>query len=965
MRRFSTTALWSGATFVVLVLLAACTQQAVDKEVGEEPAYPLTPVQSPNDDKSYRYIKLDNGLRAVLVSDPSSKKSAASLDVYIGSASNPSDRGGLAHFLEHMLFLGTDKYPDSGEYATFISEHGGSRNAYTGFEHTNYFFDIDSDYLPGALDRFAQFFISPRFDEEYVGREVNAVEAEYQLGLNTDARRNLDVNRELSNPEHPYSILGVGTVDTLADRPGAPVRGDLLRFYRQYYSANLMSLVVLGSEDLDALEALVTEIFAPVPNYEVSVDDIGVARIEPERLPLLVYIQPTASARNLSLSFAMPNYEDRYKSKPLVYIGNLIGHEGEGSLLSLLKQEGWAEALGAGSGIAYRGGSEFTVSISLTEAGLDQREQVVRKVFEYLQMLRDAGPSRALYEEQGQLAALAFRFRDETQPIRYVSGLANDMQFLAPEDVLQGNFLMTDYDPGLIREILEDYLVPDNVLIQVVAQSLPVDKTSEYYGTPYSVQAIDLGQVSWGALTTADVDTRLHMPAPNEFVAESVDVLPLSENNTPVPRLVHETERMRVWQRQDTAFRVPRGALYANFRTRLVNATAADAAASELYVNLLRDSVNEYTYPALLAGLNFSIGANSRGIGLSISGYDDKQLVLLERIVNSIVSADLDSHRFDNIRKDLIRSLENVKSARASSQVMRQTRRLLLSGRYPESEIIADLEALTPDDVQQHAQRLWGSSSIDLLLNGNYAPADAEAARQALAPLTKSELPASPPALRLVRLSPGDDLVYAADVEHADAVMLWYLQGPDDSLEARAMAGLTGQAIGSNYFEELRTEQQLGYIVSAFAWPQLDVPAVALIVQSPTNSVPEVLEASWAFLESQVEPGALDATRFQRHRAALLQEILKPHKNLWEESAYFWREIARNKLNFDSRERIADAVRSIEFEQWRAWYEEHVLARPASLVVAAPGRFNAIPDGAKQIEDASTFRDSRPYYERR
>ena len=114
------------------------------------------------------------------------------MDVYVGSASNPADRGGLAHFLEHMLFLGTDKYPDSGEYATFVSEHGGSRNAYTGFEHTNYFFDIDKANLEEALDRFAQFFISPRFDAEYVDREVNAVNAEYQMGLNTDSRRSLE-----------------------------------------------------------------------------------------------------------------------------------------------------------------------------------------------------------------------------------------------------------------------------------------------------------------------------------------------------------------------------------------------------------------------------------------------------------------------------------------------------------------------------------------------------------------------------------------------------------------------------------------------------------------------------------------------------------------------------------------------------------------------------------------------------
>ena len=790
------------------------------------------------------------------------------------------------------------------------------------------------------------------------------MEAEYQLGLNTDARRNLDVNREISDPRHPFSILSVGTVDTLADRPAAPVREDLLTFYGRYYSANLMALAVLGNESLDELEAMVTGIFSPVPNHDVEIEDIGVPRIAPERLPLLVYIQPKATARSLSIAFAMPDYSDRYRAKPLQYIGNLLGHEGEGSLLSLLKEQGWAEALGAGSAIAYRGGSEFNISISLTEEGLKERDQVLREVFEYLQLLKDEKPRRALYEEQGQLAALAFRFRDDVQPIRYVSGLANDMQLYAPEDVLRGNYLMTDYEPELIQTILERYFVPENALIQVIAEGVPVDRESEYYKTPYSVQTLDPATAVWGTVTSDDIDPRLRLPAENEFVAEDVRVLPLPENAPAVPQLVHQGDRMRIWQRQDTRFRVPRGALYSNFLTGFVNATAADAAASELYVELLSDAVNEFTYPALLAGLNFSISTNSRGIGLNISGYNDKQMVLLEHIVDAIQSANLDTHRFDNIRTDLIRALENVKTARASSQVMRQGRRLLLTGQYPEAELIAELETLTPERVAAHAEKLWNSATIDILLNGNYAAAAAEEVRKALKPLTRHRLPVAPSPTRLVKLKSGDDLLYEAAIEHGDAVMLWYIQGPDDSESDRALAGLTGQILSADYFEELRTEQQLGYVVSAFSWPLLDVPGLGMLVQSPGSSVPSVVAASRAFLSQQAKPDALAEERFQRHQTALLKEILKPDENLWEESAYFWREINRNRLEFDSRERIADAVRSVTSSEWRAWYQQHILDRPASLIIAGPGHLGALPAAETTIEDPAAFRASRPFYER-
>ena len=88
------------------------------------------PVQSPNDTKEYRYLELDNGLRTLLISDENADHAAASLDVNVGSLQDPKHRAGLAHFLEHMLFLGTKTYPVAGEYQSFISQHGGSHNGF-------------------------------------------------------------------------------------------------------------------------------------------------------------------------------------------------------------------------------------------------------------------------------------------------------------------------------------------------------------------------------------------------------------------------------------------------------------------------------------------------------------------------------------------------------------------------------------------------------------------------------------------------------------------------------------------------------------------------------------------------------------------------------------------------------------------------------------------------------------------
>jgi insulysin len=118
-------------------------------------------ITSPSDKRLYKHLTLPNRIQALLISDPEADKSAAALDVKIGGAADPRPYYGLAHFLEHMLFMGTEKYPSENEYSEYITNMGGMNNAYTSLTDTNYHFDCSTEGFEGALDRFAQFFISP------------------------------------------------------------------------------------------------------------------------------------------------------------------------------------------------------------------------------------------------------------------------------------------------------------------------------------------------------------------------------------------------------------------------------------------------------------------------------------------------------------------------------------------------------------------------------------------------------------------------------------------------------------------------------------------------------------------------------------------------------------------------------------------------------------------------------------
>ena len=445
-------------------------------------------IKSENDKRSYRYLVLDNGMRVLLISDPATEKSAAALDVHVGVNQNPADRAGLAHFLEHMLFLGTKKYPLAGEYQEFISQHGGSFNAYTAAENTNYFFDINNEHLDPALDRFAQFFIAPLFNADYVERERNAVHSEYLAKLKDDGRREWDVYRELMNPQHPSAKFSVGNLETLADRENSRVRNEMIAFYQQYYSAHLMNLVVLGKDSLDKLESGVRTRFGAVPKRDVTISSHYPALFEQQRLPASVGIKPEKELRQLTFNFPIPNPEQFYEKKPFAYIANLLAHEAEGSLLSLLKRLGWADAIYVGVGLKSRKDAVFQLSIQLTPQGVRARDQIVSLVFHSIEQLQKRGMSSWRYNELQQIGDLNFRFQEKNAPIQTVSALADAMKIYTPRDILRGDFLYSVYDERLIRKSLS-YLSDDNLMLVLKAPEVEPYRVSGLYSTPFVVRA--------------------------------------------------------------------------------------------------------------------------------------------------------------------------------------------------------------------------------------------------------------------------------------------------------------------------------------------------------------------------------------------------------------------------------------------------------------------------------------------
>ena len=400
------------------------------------------------DKRTYRALTLPNKLQVLLIHDPQAKKSAAAMDVNVGSLAEPWEHQGLAHFLEHMLFLGTSKYPEVGEYKRYLNRYQGYSNAYTAGEHTNYHFEVGHEGFRGALDRFSQFFISPLFNQEFVDREMNAVNSEHQMYLQNDYWRSEMVNRLLHKRGHPQQKFNVGNLETLQNVTNAV----LVNFYRQYYSANLMRLATLSRLSLDEQENLVTAMFSAVKNYDRAKPTYDTVIYDVKLLPQHVEIEPIADIRYLELSFAVPSPDAYWKSKPTALLASLINDEGKGSLLSLLKAKGYATGLSSGVySTSYAG--EFQTKITLTEQGLDAVNEVIAIFFSYIAMLKNTGLQRYYFAENKNLAQIGYDYRDPSEGVDAVKGYSSLMHIHPPLDVLRNSSLYFVFFPYRFRSL--------------------------------------------------------------------------------------------------------------------------------------------------------------------------------------------------------------------------------------------------------------------------------------------------------------------------------------------------------------------------------------------------------------------------------------------------------------------------------------------------------------------------------
>ncbi|MCW8357331.1 insulinase family protein [Marinomonas pontica] len=906
---------------------------------------PILTIQnkSTSDKNSYHLITLPNHLKVLLVSDPQAERYSASLSVKVGSFQDPKNQQGLAHFLEHMLFLGTEKFPEPGNYQSYINTHGGSHNAYTSTDTTNYYFDITPSAYEGALDRFSQFFISPLFSDELAQREKNAVDAEYKAKLKDENRRNNQALKTLTNPDHPYSHFTVGSLETLKDRPGSPLRKQLLTLYKNNYYAENMALVLVANLPYSQLAALAKDYFSGISNHHTPHNDHLPELINSNKTKLQ-FVRSLIDNNTLNLYYQIDAQGNNYKTQPSRYLSYILGNENKGSLYASLKSEGLISGLSAGISTDYGNHAFFQLKIRLTNDGLTQIETVARRTFATISLLKSS-PVNPLYLQEGlKLSQLMFNHQNYVDPQNLARTLSAKMLNVPTEDILSSFRLETAASDQQVQTLLQQ-LNPDKLLIQLVTdktfpeswtKKTPTWQIEPWYNSKYSNN--NISQSLANIINLSVKNTHVSLPEKNPFIPESLAIV--TEQDTE-PKIIFEKKGITYWNKSDPSFAKPTAMNFLAIRFDHAADTAKRTLLNRLWTRLFNDSISELTYAPYIAGLGYSFYPHSNGVTLRTSGYSDKQNNYEIWLIDQLFLFRPTLERFNLAKKQLETDLNNQKSRQAYNNANSALNILITKNSFTTEQLKEALDSLTLQDLQAFTKQARDKFDIVGYSTGNTTKEQSIQLAQSIFLRFKDRLISRKPLeIETKPLTPQGRHHYQFPSTSDDCAVLYALidtssQTKNKAITEKAYFSILRTLISSPFYQELRTDQQLGYIVGVQDLSIRNTPILGLLVQSPNNDTSTIINAMEDFLTEQRErlPN-ISTSEFDNAKKALLQQLGREAKNLSDNAIEEWHQIAKpTSPDFQTKEDWIHHVEKIQREDFLEFIKRKLQSKDTAKII--------------------------------
>ncbi len=886
-------------------------------------------------------LRLANGLDVLLISDPAADQAAAAMAVDVGSWDDPAEYPGMAHFCEHMLFRGSTKYPaDDEEFMKYVSDGGGSTNAFTASDRTVYMFSSKEELFLQGLDRFSRFFIDPLFKPEHIARELHAVDQEHAKNLEHDGWREYMVFKELNREGHPNRKFSTGNAQTLGKIPASMLK----QWYETHYSAERMHLVVYSSLSPEALRASVLEMFLAVRKTNAPKSRPEGPLVSSIQRGSIVYIKPVQERQILNLLWELGDEFGDDPTRSAELLAYALGRGEKTSLYELLKHEGLINDMSVRT---EKMGHHplFQMTLELTPKGVNSLEQVGLHCFEALAHLRYSGVPERLFHEWNRLSALNYQYQPRTSAFDMAQTLA---QMLPDEELStfpRTQLLGSAYDATLQGKLL-DSLTPASCCISLSAPTFlsgvePTNKEA-WFQAEYAVRPIpEAWEKTW---ETARPNPAIQIGEPNPFIPEQFAKV---AEGTDVPQLLSDTPVGVGYYVRVGEFTAPNASIHLHIRSKAIDASPKASVLSALYLDHVTDALHPTLAGAKAAGLVANFAFQHFQLHLHLHGFSDKAALLLQEILLQLPKHPPTNEQFAKYVARHERGYANQARELPIAQAKCQLDAILRSEKVLPTVASQALRQLTYEEFLEFHRTLFDKTYVQALFAGNLTDTQAKSAWIDIqhlfskGHLSKQEF-VLPQVLELPQTSGPFEIQATTEAQGNGAILAVDLGA--FSFERRAAQEIGAAALREAFFNELRTKQKTGYLARA------DIGEIEgrlfqyFMVQSNSHQPDDLLHRYELFLEEFLETfkSAVPLDRFETLRNASIHSLQTRFRNL-EEKSLLWDLLAFEKgADFQYIDKRTNALQALSYERCYDLVKEMFSrANRRRLAVLIEGRLHA------------------------
>lgn len=917
---------------------------------------------SPFDKRQYMHIILPNKLNAILISDSDITYSAASMSVGVGSYYDPLEFQGISHFLEHMLFMGSEKYPDENYFSEYIKENGGYDNAYTDNEITNYYFKIQHNAFLHALNIFSRFFIDPLMSESSMEREMNAVHSEHSKNITSDHWRKSGIISYLSHKKSIYNKFGTGNLETL-DKDG--LNDALHSHHSKYYSSNNMNLVVVGPQSLDELNNLVTSNFSEIPNKNINfLYELIPSKSQPIAFPhkydinmlntlemtdarkltalRVIQITPIKKEHVIRVLWELPTYNEKYKYAMMNLLSHIIGNEGKGSILYVLQKHSLVLSLSAGISESDHFISTFEIDIEVTDKGFEHRHIIIALVHDYINMMRNKGLSREIYDEYKQLSYNSFIFRSKYDEAEEANSASRNMFYYSIEDTFSTQNIMNEYD-NVANKLYDEYIgymQPETsiVILSSLKYENTLKNTEKWYGVNYT--SCEYVNIVPSFEITENINFDISLPSKNAYIPTDFSIKNDDEMQYPEK---YECNKIECWYKHIKKYGLPKAYVMISLYNK-ADLSLEQYLSLQLYINSKLDELNNEIYAAELAGLSLSIiySEHDKSVYVYVSGYNHKITNLLKLILTEFQNGLTEEYYFNSMKENYKKKLRNILLSPPESLTYYFLSKSIDKLFHDPIDSLGALDTLQFSNVNYFGTNIFNNAftSIKLVVEGNVSKSDMNSFIDTLSTYTSLSITD-------VDLNLHQNILLQSNLEITKSVMnteendsctlLVYPCGYVrrdihlDWKEKRIGVALSIIIMGDKFFDQLRTKEQLGYTTymskKSFGSTLYSSLSIVFAIQSDTKD-PNYLDQRMLYFINEYYTNIISnfsEAEFDKHKNTLRKQIEKPYNNLSSEAHKDSVDIICGYNNFDSKCQLLKRLDTYSFNEFLEFFRNNII----------------------------------------